>query len=158
MAKKLFVVVAVLALSLALHAQSTSDPSRLVGTWKLNPEKSKYSPGPGPRSQTLTWKPSATGLDFTIDTVDAQGQKTQTQVSEKFDGKPYPFKTANYSGTRTSRFIDASTMEEIDTVDGKVRTTRRIAISKDGKVLTVTSKGVNAQGQPTNNVTVYERE
>ncbi len=157
MAKKCFVVVAVLAFSIVLNAQSKGDPTRLVGTWKLNIEKSKFNPGPGPQSQTLTWKRSATGLDFTIDTVNAQGQKTQSHTSENFDGKAYPFKTATLSGTRTSKFLDADTLEEIDTVDGKLRTTRRIAISKDGKALTITGKGTNAQGQPTNNVTVYEK-
>jgi hypothetical protein len=33
-----------------LHAQDADDP--ILGTWKLNLSKSKYIPGPAPRSQT----------------------------------------------------------------------------------------------------------
>jgi hypothetical protein len=79
-------------------------------------------------------------------------------MSGVYDGKPYAFKTATTQGMRTGRWIDADTFEETDTVDGKVRTTRRVVVSTDGKVLTITSKGSNAQGQPTNNLTVYEKQ
>ena len=51
-----------------------------------------------------------------------------------------------------------SPFEEVDTVDGKVRASRTGVISKDGKILTVTAKGMNAQGQPTNNIAVYEKQ
>ena len=41
---------------------------------------------------------------------------------------------------------------------GKVVRTGKAVVSKDGKVMTFTTKGTNAQGQPTNNVTVYEKQ
>src|SRR5687768_11689387 len=157
MMKRLSVFVAVLAVGIALNGQSKVDVPRLAGTWKLNVQKSKFNPGPGPQSQTLTWKPTATGFDFTVDTVNAQGQKTQSQASGSYDEKPYPFKTATRTGLRTSKLIDANTIEETDTIDGKVTASRRVVLSKDGTVLTISAKGTNAQGQPTNNVTVYEK-
>ncbi|HET7220724.1 MAG TPA: hypothetical protein VFJ02_21875 [Vicinamibacterales bacterium] len=69
----------------AVAAQGTN---LRVGTWHLNVAKSKYSPGPAPKSQT-----------------------TYTRV-----------------------------------------------VSKDGKTMTVTVKGTNAQGQPVNNVVVFEKQ
>jgi hypothetical protein len=157
--KNLLVVVALLTLTGPfLAGQSKPDMQRLAGTWKLNVAKSKYIPGPGPKSQMLTWKPTGSRFDFTIDTVNAQGQTTHSQASGAYDGHPYAFKTATTQGMRTGRWIDADTFEETDTVDGKVRTNRRVVISKDGKVLTITSKGTNAQGQATSNVTVYEKQ
>ena len=159
MARKLFVVVAVLGLtSIVAVGQSKPDLKMLTGTWKLNVEKSKYTPGPGPKSQTLTWKPSATGFDFTVDTVTAEGKTTQQRASGNLDGTPYSFKGTTQSGMRTTKWVDAFTAEEVDTVDGKVTTSRTAVISKDGKTLTVTSKGVNAQGKPTSNTTVYEKQ
>jgi hypothetical protein len=153
------IVLALLILTETLvGAQSKPDTQRLWGTWKVNVSKSKFNPGPGPKSQTLTWKSTATGFDFTVDTVNAQGQTTQSHANGAYDGRPYAFKTATTQGMRTGRWIDADTFEETDTVDGKVRTTRRVVISNDGKTLTITSKGTNAQGQPTNNVTVYEKQ
>jgi hypothetical protein len=157
--RRLFVVVAVLNFAaVVVLAQSKPDPNVLMGTWRLNVEKSKFNPGPGPKSQTLTWKPSGTGFSFTVDTINAQGQTTQSQANGAFDGNPYAFKTATFSGMRTTKWADAFTVEEIDTVDGKVRNSRTGVVSKDGKILTVTGKGLNAQGQPTNNVTVYEKQ
>ena len=141
-----------------LRAQSQADINRLSGSWKLNIEKSKFNPGPGSKSQTLTWKPTANGFEFTVDTVTAQGETTQSRASGTDDGKPYAFKTATYSGMRTTKWIDAYTIEETDTVDGNVRNSRRAVLSKDGKVLTVSTNGMNAQGQPTSNVAVYEKQ
>lgn len=159
MANRFFVFVAVFALSAVISGQAKNEIQRLSGSWKLNIEKSKFNPGSGPKSQTLTWKPTATGIDFSVDTINAQGQATRSHASGTYDnGKSFAFRTATYSGMRTVTWIDGHTFEEIDTVDGKVRTSRRIVISKDGKVLTITSEGVNAQGQPTNNVTVYEKQ
>jgi hypothetical protein len=40
---------------------------------------------------------------------------------------------------------------------GKVVQTIRGVYSKDGKTRTLTSKGTNASGQPTSNVTVWDR-
>jgi hypothetical protein len=37
-------------------------------------------------------------------------------------------------------------------------TTQTSAVSSDGKTRTVTTKGVNASGQPVNNVAVYEKQ
>jgi hypothetical protein len=157
--RTLCVVVAVLGLtSIVALGQAKSDLKMLAGTWKLNVEKSKFSPGPGPKSQTLTWKQSATGFDFTVESVTAEGKPTQQQASGSFEGKPYAFKGTTNSGMRTSKWLDAFTREEVDTVDGKVTSSRRAVISKDGKMLTVTGKGMNAQGQPTNNIAVYEKQ
>ena len=88
MSRTLCVVVAVLGLtSIVALGQAKPDPKILMGTWKLNVEKSKYNPGPGPKSQTLTWKPSATGFDFTVETVNAQGQTDSATVEWDLRGQ-----------------------------------------------------------------------
>jgi hypothetical protein len=157
--RTLCVVVAVLGLTgIVARGQATPVPKMLMGTWKLNVEKSKFTPGPGPKSQTLTWKTSATGFDFTVETVTAEGKTTQQQASGNVEGKPYSFKGTTLSGMRTSKWVDAFNGTEVDTVDGKVVSSRTGVISKDGKTLTVTSKGVNAQGKPYGNTTVYEKQ
>jgi hypothetical protein len=79
MANKFIVVMAVLALSsVGILGQTRRESKLLMGAWKLNVEKSKFSPGPGRKSQVLKWKPSATGFDFSVETVNAQGQATHT--------------------------------------------------------------------------------
>jgi hypothetical protein len=155
--RKLFVVVAVFAFSsVVTFGQSKND--LLMGTWKLNVEKSKFSPGPGPKSQTLKWEPQPTGFNFSAETVNAQGQATHVQNAGTVDGKPYMVKGATLTMTRITKRIDEFNYEETDSVDGKLRTSRRAVMSKDGKTMTVTTTGTNAQGQQVNNVTVYEKQ
>src|SRR5271163_4378482 len=55
-----------------------------IGTWKANVAKSTYSPGPPPRSQTVTWQAEALGLRLTVEAIDAQGNPTKV-VSVIFD-------------------------------------------------------------------------
>jgi hypothetical protein len=48
-----------------------------VGTWKLNLEKSKYSPGPAPKSATLTIDAHDGGIKYTSHGENAQGAPIQ---------------------------------------------------------------------------------
>lgn len=63
--------VAVLFLSGIVLAQT----SPLVGTWKVNLAKSKFSPGPAPNEQTLKWERVQGGYQFTDDRVTTNGQR-----------------------------------------------------------------------------------
>src|SRR5436853_7203829 len=72
-----------------MPAAESQDP--ILGTWKLNRSKSKYIPGPAPRSQTRTYKQTADGIFVTIETIDANGHRQPPiEFSEKYDGKDYP--------------------------------------------------------------------
>ena len=53
--------------------------------------------------------------------------------------------------------IDASTVEFTQKKAGKVVATGTRVISKDGKVMTITTKGTNAKGQAVNDVQVFEK-
>src|SRR5882672_9080670 len=61
----------------------------VIGTWKLNLAKSKFSPGPAPKSQTRTYVESAQGITLTVNTTAADGKETTTTLTFKDDGKPY---------------------------------------------------------------------
>jgi hypothetical protein len=152
-----FVVVAVLAIaSVLLIGQTQTLP--IMGTWKLNAEKSKFTPGPGPKTQTLKWEPASHGYVFTTESVSVEGKPNRTVTRAAFDGKPYAVEGSATKSMRAARRIDDHTFEDSDTVNGKVRITRRVVVSPDGKTLTVTSKGTNAEGQPVHNVSVYEKQ
>ena len=159
MSRTLCVVVAVLGLtSIVAFGQSKPDPNILMGTWKLNVATAKYTPGPAPKSQTLTFKPTATGFTSRLTRSTLKVKRRRRTIMGRSTGKPYPVKFANLSRMQTTKWDDAFTLTEVNTLDGKVRTSRTGVISKDGKTLTITSKGVNAQGQPTNNTGVYEKQ
>jgi hypothetical protein len=153
-----FVLVA--ALLPATFAQNQPlDP--FVGTWKLNLAKSKFSPGPPPRSRTVTIEQAGNGWKWTIDQVDANGNRSTIVETPKVDGKDYPGTGSPSVDHDTIAFkrIDAYTVEETLKKAGKVVATLRQVVSKDGKVRTATTMtGTNAGGQPVRDVLVLERQ
>jgi hypothetical protein len=140
---------------LDVSAQGT-DPR--IGTWKLNVAKSKYSPGPIPKSLTVKVEPAGQGEKVTAEFENADGSRTTTQYTAPFDGKDYPLTGSPIANTVSLKRIDTRTTERTDKKDGKVAQTLRRVVSTDGKTMTVTTKGTNAQGKAVNNVGVFERQ
>jgi len=52
--KRLFEFVAIIVLAVVGSGSLYAQSNPLVGTWKLNVAKSKFDPGPGPKSMTRT--------------------------------------------------------------------------------------------------------
>lgn len=147
-------IVGVSMTALAVAAQST-DPG--LGTWKLNVAKSKYSPGPAPKTLTVTISAAGAGIKAVIDGAAPDGTKVHWEYTANFDGKAYPV-TGNADGDMvTATRVNANTIETRYTLKGKPTTTNTRVVSADGKTLTVTSTGVNVQGQKVNNVQVFEK-
>src|SRR5687767_9628439 len=122
------VAIAIFAVSIALSGQTKVDPA--VGTWKLNVEKSKYSPGPAPKSQTLKFEAWDGGLKLTADGVDSEGKPTHAEYAAKFDGKDYPFTGSPNADAIALKRIDDYTIEATWKKGGKVTITARTTISK----------------------------
>jgi hypothetical protein len=148
----LTIVVMCFAVAVALAADAT------VGSWKLNLTKSKYSPGPAPKSSTI--KVEATGQDMkvTIDTENADGTKLHSEWVGKYDGKDYAVKGDPNSDMRSYKKIDDYTIEATAKKAGKVTTTTKSVYSKDGKTRTSTQTGTNAQGQKVNSSIFYDKQ
>lgn len=136
---------------------AADDP--LMGTWKLDPAKSKYSPGPPPKSTLTKNLPyGKNGLQVIVEGVDTRGNPTHTEYTAQFDGKEHPLQNDPARDTVILKRIDAYTMEATYKKAGKVASIARVVVSKDGKTRTVTTTGTNAQGQAFNNLTVFERQ
>jgi hypothetical protein len=139
----------------SLSAQ-TSDPR--IGTWKLNVEKSKFNPGPPPRSGTMKVEASGQGEKVTMEGVNAEGARTATHYTANYDGKDYPITGSPNNDAISLKRIDARTTERTNKKGGKVTTVITSVVSQDGKTMTNTSKGTNAQGQTVNSVGVWEKQ
>ena len=139
----------------AVFAQS--DPQ--VGVWKLNVAKSKYSPGPAPKSGSTTIEAAGKGTKVVVDQVFADGTKRHWEFTANYDGKDSPVTGNNPDADMVARTrINATTVQMVSKKAGKVTTTQTSAVSSDGKTRTVTTKGVNSSGQQVSNVAVYERQ
>lgn len=148
-----------LAIALALispHVAAQSDPH--VGTWILNVAKSNYTPGPGPKAQTSVYAAAGEGLKVTTTGTSADGKPTKAEFTIVFDGKDHPATGNPDWDAVSSKRVDSHTIEFTRKKDGKVVQTATSVVSKDGKTRTITATGVNAQGQKTKTVGVYEKK
>jgi hypothetical protein len=147
----------VLALILPVVCLAGQGPDPVVGTWELNLTKSKFSPGPGPRSETRTYVAVGKDIKATAKGVDAKGKPLLEQWTVNYDGKERPETGSPDAETLALKRIDAFTTEFTEKKGGKVVITGTRVIAKDGKVMTITAKGTNAKGQTISNVMVFDK-
>ena len=129
----------------SLSAQA-SDPR--IGAWKLNVAKSKFSPGPAPRSNTMKVERSGQGEKVTTEGVNAEGGPTATQYTANFDGKDSPITGTQNVDTVSLKRIDARTTERTNKKD-RTRVGRSHTLgahSCRATVMTFASVGIFASG------------
>jgi histidinol dehydrogenase len=140
----------------ASTAAPQADP--FAGTWTLNVAKSKYDPGPAPKSGSVTFSSKGDSVKAVIDGVTGTGEKAHWEYTAAFDGKDHPM-TGNPDGdTIALKRASATSVETTVKLKGKTTVTNVRTLSADGKTLTVTTRGTNAQGQKVNNVQVFEKK
>ena len=155
-------MVAALAKTLLLVALvsnvSAAPADEHSGTWKMNPAKSNYSPGPAPKSITVKIASDPDNMKLTSDGIDAAGNPTHVEYAAKYDGKDYPITGIPNADTVALERLDASTIRSTTKKADQVVMTVTSVISKDGKTRTATFKGKNAEGLDVNNVVVYDKQ
>jgi len=115
-------IVAIALLSTLFLGATAFAADAVVGTWKLNVAKSKFS-GTAPKSATRVYAESADGTTLDQKIVSADGKEISMHVTIKDDGKDYPV-TGNPDGDSVARkVIDAFAKAERSgsasiTVDG----------------------------------------
>jgi hypothetical protein len=146
-----------LAISYAVIAADTADP--VIGTWKLNAAKSQVRAGAAlAKSDTRTYTKSDGGVTFTWKRVTAEGRDITVTSTSAYDGKDFPVKGSPDIDTANAKRVDANTVETTLKRDGKVVGHSKRTVSKDGKTLTVVTKGTNANGDPFEVTLVYDRQ
>lgn len=145
----------VIAFAASPQAQA---PKGLEGTWKLNVAKSKFSPGPAPKSMTITYSPAGTdGMKIVVDVAPADGAAQHWEMTANYDGKDAPVTGNPLADMIAMKKVNAATGESTFKKDGKVTATNVRKLSADGKTLTITSTGTTADGKPRKDVQVFEK-
>jgi hypothetical protein len=159
--KRISVLVSILALSLiASETLLAQQVSPWVGTWKLNVAKSNFTGTQPLMSQTRTEVAQSGGFKVTYEGIAADGSPISYGYTTNLDGKdvPYSGREPNGADTLAVTRVDANTRTAIQKKAGKTLYTTRGVVSKDGKVLTITSTGMNAQGQPISVTRVWDKQ
>jgi hypothetical protein len=121
-----------------------------VGTWKLNVAKSKFQENTPPQSQTVT--------------IDADGKVSVSGTDSK--GQAVNWSYTATGGTDTITGIPDSSVMEVrkdNVVDhtwkmGKSNSKGHGVLSKDGKTMTYTIQGTDAEGKKFKNTEIYEKQ
>lgn len=132
-----------------------------VGTWKLNTAKSKFEPGPGPKSLTRTIVAQGTGANYSFEGVGADGASYAYSFSTNYDGKDSAITgTGAPGGANTIALKRVSSRKTEGTLkkDGKEISKVVAEVSKDGKVATVKTKGKTADGKESSSESVYDKQ
>jgi hypothetical protein len=140
-----------------------ADP--IIGTWKLNAAKSKFSPtllalekDVAPKETTMVIQ------NFGTDQIEITETGTRTDgstISQKFR-QPRQGGTVESSLAKGISFIHTviSESERVGTIlqDGKQSQVIHWVVSQDGKTLRSTRRVMDAQGKPAEHMAVYDRQ
>ena len=154
----------VLGMSLAVVAMTAIafGADNTLGTWKYDTAKSKPAAGVSPiTSLTVTREAADGGVKISAKGVRADGSKIDTITTVKYDGKEVAVTGAapNAWDTTAVKQANANTLtEERSKKGGKYHATVRTVISKDGKMMTSTSKGTGTDGTAFTTVTVFDKQ
>ena len=149
---------ATLAVAGAAVVAAAGATNPLIGTWTLNLEKSKFTPGPAPKSQTRTYAQSAQGTTLTVSGVAADGSAISQQSTFNYDGKDYPISGSPDYDAISLKKVNGSTAKAEMKLKGAVVGTTTRTISEHGKVLTLKTKAKNAKGADYDYVAVFDKQ
>jgi len=166
-----------ITLLLSWRHLAAQDADPIVGTWVLNVAKSIFSPGPAPQSESRTYvmeeeKTKLTArvaeprtymtvrqeIKATSHLVDGDGNPMTREWTIVNDGRDYPMAGDPDAEMVSRTRIDAFTVAFTQKRAGRVVITGTEVISRDGKVMTVTTNGINAKGQTLSHLAVFEKQ
>jgi hypothetical protein len=145
----------ILGSAIMTPAFAQSDP--FTGLWQINLAKAKLVQPP--KSQTVSIQGEGQNRNLTLVGITAQGNP-QTAVFKEIteDGKPHPVTGIAAIDAQTYTRGDDHTINVTRLKDGKVVQTGNWVVSPDGKTLTATYTGANANGQQSTNMFVYDKQ
>jgi hypothetical protein len=158
MRKTLLTVSLAVCCGMILSAAVALAADNWMGIWKLEVAKSKYSPGPKPRTQMIKFVETKDGTQLISDGITGDGKTVHSTYVSHFDGTDVPWTGNPDADMAAPKKIDDNSYENTWKKDGKTTMMTKVAVSADGKTLTVTQTGTNAKGQAVKNTAVYTRQ
>ncbi len=135
-----------------------------TGTWKLNIKKSKFSPNPPPKSATLVIEEQGDSIKTSFEEIEADDRHVGYAYTAPLDGKDYPLTGA--SRPDLLRGVDTVALRRDNSrayggtfkKSGRLVITNMTSVSRDGKTLTLTVGGVDANGEEVKLTTLWDKQ
>ncbi|MGA2431608.1 MAG: hypothetical protein ABSH13_24140 [Candidatus Acidiferrum sp.] len=158
--KQVCMVLAVVALCLAVPSLMLAQDNPILGTWKLNLEKSKFTGMPTPKSLTRSVSADGDSVKYSYEGTGADGAALAYGFTVKYDGKDYPVtgSTPPFGADQiaikklTSHKYSAVLKKGDKAVGGST-----VTISADGKTATLIGKGT-IDGKAASSTQVYDKQ
>jgi hypothetical protein len=128
-----------------------------IGTWKLNEAKSHFGKG-ATKNHTVVYEMAGDDTKVIVDGNAADGSAVHSEWTGKFDGRYYAVTGDATSDKRMYRRINKRTLAIRGTKEGKTTLTGTIAISRNGKMRTVSTSNRNSTGRWIRNTAVYDKQ
>jgi hypothetical protein len=158
--KRLVPIATILIVILSVAGAVRAQTDLFAGTWKLNVKKSKFTPGPPMKIESQTFSPGPMGLDVSVKCVNADGSTQEFEYTANLDGKSYPITGQGPYGAMSiaANLVASNTIQSKFSKESKVVATATSLVSNSGKVLTISTKGTDANGSPFTIVAVYDKQ
>jgi len=133
-----------------------ADP--FVGTWKMNPAKTKFKVGAGPKEQTVTITEAGSDFNVKVAGIGPDGSKISFSYSVPTAGGTGKFlEASSYDGIAGKR-IGPTEREMSYMKGGKAVYTTHSKLSADGNSLSVNSKGLAPSGKEVEGTVAYDKQ
>jgi hypothetical protein len=131
-----------------------------IGTWKLNPAKSRMAPdAPALRAALVRIEAFGDSLRFTTEGTGADGKPLNFAYEAPLDGKTVGAVTGSpFMNSTVLKRVDRDTVAAIAMKDGKEVFQDRRVVSKNGKTLTISRTGNTGAGKPYHSTFILERQ
>jgi hypothetical protein len=146
------------ALAVAAAQAHAEDP--FVGTWRLDPARSQFDPNHRPLSATMTFTLEADGAYLLRAEGTKEGGETVKEKPQRLlaDGRSRRLPDAPGLSATTTKPDPRTIRTEASREDGTVVGSGTYTVSPDGRSLTATTSGFDAQLREFKQVTVWERQ
>ncbi len=146
---------------LAIASMAAFAADNTLGTWKVNMEKSKYSPAPWPvKNLTSVRESTPDGVKVTISGDRSDGSAINASYTTKYDGSASAVtgSGAPYDSISIKQVNANKLTYEAKQTSGKYHANGTTLISKDGKTMTTRAKGTDGDGKPMALTLVYDKQ
>jgi surface antigen len=133
-------------------ALATSDP--FIGTWVLDPQRSRYESAEVPRHMEIVMSPAGEGIHYWSQTTLSDGRIVSSEYTADYEGRlAVVVSAAGIMAPVSLRRVDDRTVECSYIKGIRVVASSRRVISADGSTMTITT----VDGTTGTNVAVFNR-
>jgi outer membrane lipoprotein SlyB len=155
--KRLFVFATLVVMAVVASGVLLAQSNPFIGTWKLNPGKSKYTSGAPPKGEMVTIQSVGDQDEITVTGTASDGSPISNKFEMPDKGGAGKVLAGPYDAV-SGKVIDENTREQSNMKGGKEVLHLRAVVSKDGKTMAVTAKGTDTQGKPVSGVSAWEKQ